>query len=110
MNREPRSSATERDRDGRDALAPKLDARPVVIERYVAVGSTSARIPISASRLPYAVPLIDARLHGDQGAPLTLTPNYSFVWDAATKTAQVYEPSGLSANVAYRLTYLVIGG
>ena len=110
MNTEPRSSRTEESRDARDALAPKLEARPVVIERYVAVGSTSARIPINCSRLPYAVPLVDARLYTDQLAPLTLTPNFSFVWDARSKTAEVYEPSGLAANTAYQLTYMVIGG
>ncbi|HYC44476.1 MAG TPA: hypothetical protein VED01_03230 [Burkholderiales bacterium] len=110
MNREPRYSATEEQRDVREALEQKLEARPVVIERYTAVGSTSAKIPLAARRFPVAVVLIDARAFFDQGAPLTLTPNYSFVWDSVSKTAQVYEPSGLVANTVYRLAYLVIGG
>jgi hypothetical protein len=97
-------------RDVRDALGEKLEARTVVVESYTAVGSTSAKIPIQANRFPVAVPLIDARSFFDQGGPLTLTPNFAFVWDSRTKTAQVYEPSGLVANTVYRLTYLVIGG
>ncbi len=110
MNREPRSSASEFDRDVRDALGVKLDARTVVIERYTADASATARIPISASQRPVAVLLVDARPYYDQGGPLAVTPNFSFVWDAGSKTAQVYQPGGLVADTVYRLTYLVIGG
>lgn len=110
MNREPRYTRTESERDMRDALATRIETRVHVIERYVAVGSATARIPIPASRLPYAVQLVDARLYFDQGGPLALTPSLSFVWDSASKTAQVYEPGGLASNTAYRLTYQVIGG
>lgn len=110
MNREPRYSSSESERDMRQALASKLDGRVVVVEPYTAVGSTSARIPISASQRPTAVVLINARPYFDQAAPLTLTPNFNFVWEAVSKTAQVFEPSGLTANTVYRLTYQVIGG
>jgi hypothetical protein len=110
MNRDPRSSATEADRDMRQALGAKLDGRVVVVDRYTAVGSTAARIPISASQRPTAVTLINARLYFDSAAPLALTPNFNFVWDAVSRTAQVYEPSGLTANTVYRLVYQVIGG
>lgn len=110
MNREPRSTRSEDMRDARDALASKLDARLVVIEKYTAQGSADARIPISASSRPAAVVLVDARLYFDQGARLALTPEFNFVWDAGSKTAQVYEPGGLAANAVYRLTYQVIGG
>lgn len=110
MTRVPRYSATEEQRDVLDALEERLEARTVVVERYSAVGSTSAKIPLNASKPPIAVVLVDARTYFDQGAPLTLTPNYAYVWDARSKTAQVYEPSGLVANTVYRLTFLVIGG
>lgn len=110
MSRDLRSSATELHRDVGEALSFKLEARTVEVAHYTAVGSTSARLPLSASNRPIAVVLVDARSYFDQGAPLTLTPNFSFVWDAASKTAQVFEPSGLTANTVYRLTYLVIGG
>lgn len=110
MSPAPRYSATEEQRDVLDALDERLLARTVVVERYSAVGDTSAKIPINASKPPIAVVLVDARAFFDQGAPLTLTPNYAHVWDARSKTAQVYEPDGLVANTVYRLTFLVIGG
>lgn len=107
---DPRFTSSERDRDALDALADKLEGRSVVVERYTAVGSTSARIPIACERLPVGVALINARLFFDQGAPLPLTPNFNFVWDSESKLARVYEPDGLTANTDYRLTFLVIGG
>jgi hypothetical protein len=110
MSREPRYGSTEEMRDIREALALKLDARLVTVEPYTAVGSTSARIALQAEQLPIAVVLVKAQLYFDIGAPLTLTPNHNFVWDAGSRTAQVYEPATLTANTVYRLTYLVIGG
>lgn len=110
MNREPRYSATEKDRDTREALAAKVEGRTVVIERYTAQGSATAKIPVNCTRRPAGVVLIDARLFFDQGGPLSLTPSFSFVWDSKSQTAQVYEPGGLASNTVYRLTYQVIGG
>lgn len=110
MSAIPRYSATESERDVREALETKLEARVVTIAPYTAVGSTSAKIALSASQLPVAVVLVGARLYFDLGATLTLTPNFNFVWDSGSQTAQVFEPSGLVANTVYHLTYLVIGG
>lgn len=106
----PRYSATERDRDSLQALSARVEGRTVPIERYTAQGSATAKIPISCTQRPAGVLLIDARLFFDQGGPLTLSPSFSFVWDSASKTAQVYEPGGMASNTVYRLTYLVIGG
>lgn len=110
MSREPRYGSTEEMRDVREALALKLDARVVTVEPYTAVGSTSARISLSSRERPVAVVLIGAALYFDLSAPLALTPNHNFLWDAGSQTAQVYEPATLTANTVYRLTYLVIGG
>ena len=110
MNREPRYGSTEQQRDVRDALAAQPSMRIVVVERYTADASPTARLPISCEKRPAAVVLVDARPYFDQGGPLPVTPNFSFVWDAASKTAQVYQPGGLTANTVYRLTYQVIGG
>ena len=110
MSRPQRSSATEDIRDVGEALAGKLDARIVLVEIYVAVGSTSARVALAAPDQPRAIVLVDARLYYDLNAPVSLTPTFGFVWDAGTQTAQVYEPSGLVANTVYQLTFLVIGG
>jgi hypothetical protein len=106
----PRHSATERDRDVREALDEAVVGRTVVIERYTAQGLASAKIPINCTQRPAGVLLIDARLFFDQGGPLVLSPSLSFVWDSASKTAQTYEPGGMASNTVYRLTYLVIGG
>jgi hypothetical protein len=110
MSRPQRSSASEDIRDVAEALAGKLDARTVVVSSYVAVGSTSARVALASPDQPLAILLIDARLYFDLNAPVTVTPSFGFVWDAGTQTAQVYEPSGLTANTVYQLTFLVIGG
>jgi len=110
MNRNPRYTASEEMRDVLDALAEKLGARIVVVQPYTAVGTTTARISLSADKLPLAVALVGARLYFDLSSPITVTPTLNFVWDAGSKTAQVYEPSGLVSNTVYQLTYLVIGG
>ena len=106
----PRYSSSERDRDVLEAFEAKLSARTIVVETYTAQGTTSGKITISCRQRPQGVLLIDARLYFDKDAPLTLAPNHSFSWDAGSNAAQVYEPSGLAPNTAYRLTYLVIGG
>jgi len=103
-----RFTHTERDRDALDALEAKLDSRLVTIERYAAQGLVTAKIPIRCERRPQAVQLVAASLYYDQSGPITLTPTYNFVWESGS--AQVYEPDGLTANVAYRLVFQVIGG
>lgn len=97
-------------RDVARALGSVLQSRLVVVERWTARATADARIPINATKRPDAVELVDARLYYDQNARLALTPSFNFVWDAGSKTAQVYEPGGLVANTVYRLTYRVIGG
>jgi hypothetical protein len=110
MTREPRYGKTEEARDTRAALAERLAARKVVIERYTAQGLATAKISVQCERFPDAVMLIGAALHNDQGGPLTLSPSFNFVWHAPSRTAQVYEPGGLVSNTAYRLIFLVVGG
>lgn len=110
MNREPRYGKAEEARDTRAALVARPEWRVVRVDRYVAQGLATARIDIQCTKFPDAVELIDARPYFDQGGPLTLSPSFSFVWDAPSKTARVYEPGGLTSNVAYRLTFRVIGG
>lgn len=110
MSTEPRFGQTEQQRDVRAALAAQPALRVVTVGQYTADASATARIPISCPTRPAAVLLIDARPFFDQGGPLPVSLNLSFVWDAGSKTAQVYQPGGLTANTVYRLTYLVIGG
>lgn len=109
-NREPRYGRSEESRDTRAALAQRLDARAVTIESYTAQGVATARVAVQCERFPVAVVLIDARRVQDKGGPLTLSPSFCFVWDAASSCALVYEPGGLVSNTAYQLTFLVVGG
>lgn len=107
---ELRFTRTERDRDALDALRSKLDSRLVTVERYHAQGATTAKIPILCAQRPQAVRLAGASLYFDQTAPVHLTPSFNFVWDSGSKTAQVYEPDGMTADALYRLIFEVIGG
>jgi len=97
----------ENARDLRDDLAALPRQRTVVVAQYTAVGSTSAKIPILATKLPAGVQLIRAAKYFEQGEPLPLTPNFNFVWDSTTQTVGVFEASGLTADVVYTFTFLV---
>jgi hypothetical protein len=97
----------ENARDLRDAFAAVPQQWTAVVEQYTAVGATSAKIPILATRLPAGVQLIRAAKYYEQGEPLPLTPNFNFVWDSTTNTLGVFEPSGLTADTVYTLTFLV---
>lgn len=107
-----RYSTTEQDRDVRQALASLITGRVVEVERYTAQGLATAKITLStgARTRPDGVMLLEAVPYFDQGAPLTLAPSFSFVWDSASQTAQMYEPGGMASNETYRLKFLVIGG
>lgn len=119
MNTEPRHTAIRADvamsarqnaenaRDLRDAIGSRPTQRVATVEPYMAVGSTSAKIPIFGSKLPAGVQLIQAAPYYDRGATLPLTPNHNFVWDSASETIGAFEPSGLVANTFYTLTFLV---
>lgn len=97
----------ENARDLRDEISAMPRQRTVYVDQYMAVGSTSAKVPIYGAKSPAGVQLIRAAKYFEQGEPLTLTPNYNFVWDSTTQTIGVFEPSGLTANVIYTLTFLV---
>jgi hypothetical protein len=100
----------ENARDLRDGLAALPNQRVVVVEQYTAVGSTSAKIPILATKLPAGVQLIRAAKYFEQGEPLALTPNFNFALDSTTQTVGVFEPSGLTADVVYTFTFLITEG
>lgn len=97
----------ENARDMRDDLASRPVQRLAVVERYTAVGSTSAKIPIFGSRLPAGVQLIRAAKYFEQNEPLALTPNFNFAMDSTSQSLGVFEPSGLTADVVYTFTFLV---
>lgn len=101
--------ASENARDTADALAAKLSAHTVTVSRYTAAGSTSAKIRIEASdKRPIAVMLAHAALVNNQSAPLGAVGTPNFVWDAITRSLDVFEPAGLVQYEVYILTFLVV--
>lgn len=97
----------ENARDLRDDLEALPKQRLVKVEQYTAVGSTSAKVPLFAAKMPAGVQLIRAAKYYEHGETLTLTPNFNFAWDSTTQTLGVFEPSGLTADTVYTLTFLV---
>ena len=112
IDAEPRAAAqqnSENARDTQQALGAKLTARTAVIARYTAAGSTSTRIPLVSPDVPFAVLLVRAADAAGLDQPLAATGNANFLWDAASRSLNVYEPGGLVAGTIYRLSYLLIG-
>jgi hypothetical protein len=101
--------ASENARDTADALAAKLSAHTVTISRYTATGSTAAKIRLEASdKRPIAVMLAHAALVSNQSATLNAVGTPNFVWDATTRSLDVFEPAGLVQYEVYTLTFLVV--
>jgi hypothetical protein len=97
----------ENARDVRDELAKQPKRRIVVVEQYTAVGASTAKVPILATKLPVGVQLIRAAEYYAQGDPCAAVGNANFVWDSTTQTVGVFEPTGLTANTVYTLTFQV---
>lgn len=92
-----------------DALSIRLIARVVPVERYSATGATTTKIKLPTRRYftAYAVLLVKASLTGDPGADLAVTGRPNFTQPDGS-TLLVCEPSGLTANNLYDLTFLVL--
>lgn len=97
----------ENARDLRDELAGQPKHRIVTVEQYTAVGAVTAKVPLLATKLPVGVELIRAAAYYAQGDQLEARGNANFVWDSTTQTVGVFEPTGLSANVVYTLTFRI---
>ena len=97
----------ENARDVRDALSRRPTQGVVVVETYTAVGSAAGKVPVPATKPPAGVQLLRAEKYFERGGSVPATGNANFVWDSASKTAGVFEPTGLTANTVYTLTFLV---
>lgn len=97
----------ENSRDVTEALGAKLNARIVTVDRYTAVGSITAKIPLAASDSPLGVQLLTCReVYGGAAAVAALnTPNFD--WQATTRAVNVFEPGGLVANTVYQLSFIL---
>jgi hypothetical protein len=77
---------------------------------YVAVGATTAEIPIKCPNgRPQGVLLINCYATSAPSSLVSAVGALNFRWDGGTMNAYVTEPSGLSANTSYGLTFLVVG-
>lgn len=94
-------------RDANGALERRVLGRVKIVQRYAATGSTSTRITLtSLDTPPYGVILARAERVDDASAVVaaTSTPGFSFI----NNTINVFEPGGLTANVYYNLTFLIL--
>jgi hypothetical protein len=94
-------------RDSNNALERRVLGRTKVVQRYAATGSTSTKIALtSLDTPPLGVTLIRAELVTDASTPVLATPTLGFTF--ANNTINVFEPSGLTANTVYNLTFLIV--
>ena len=99
----------ENARDTNEALGERIKSRIVRIGNYSATGATTTRlkIPARVGSTPIAVLLVRAYPESDPGADLTIAGRVNFTQPDAS-TLAVYEPSGLTLNTTYNLTFLVL--
>lgn len=110
IDADPRSAALQNGENARDtleALSFRPIQRAVTVPRYTAAGSTSTRIRIGAGERPLFVQLARACLAGAEDAALPAYGTPNFVWESTTKSIDVFEPTGLTANSVYLLQFLI---
>lgn len=98
---------SEFSRDANYALERRVLGRVKVVLRYAATGSTSSKITLtSLDTPPYGVIMFRAERVDDASAPVlaTSTPGFDFL----NNTINVFEPGGLTANVYYNLSFLIL--
>jgi hypothetical protein len=94
-------------RDANLALKRRVLGYTKRVERYAATGSTATKIPLTAADSPPIMVLL-GRVENvsDAAAPVTVTPIQNFYFES--NAIGVYEPSGLTLNTYYNLTFLVV--
>lgn len=107
-------------RDIEQALRQMSSLSVRVVEPYSAAGDVTVTIPVFldasqgagtrglAGNGPRAVLCTRALEIGDPGADPGAVTRVNFTWDAATGTANVFEPNGLTSGTNYRLVFLVV--
>lgn len=94
-------------RDANSALERRVLGRVKVVERYAATGSTSTKLTLtSLDAPPYGATLIKAERVDDPSAVVAAIPTLGFSF--VNNTINVFEPGGLTANVYYNLTFLIL--
>lgn len=101
------AQASENARDTNEALGRKVSGYVKAVGAYSAVGATTATIPIvAATQPPQAVLLVRAAAHYSPSVAISVTA--SLDWYYVNGQIGVYEPSGLTANTSYDLTFLIL--
>lgn len=98
----------ENARDANSALRERLAGFTYGPFHYTAFGATSNEIPIKSPDRPVAVLLVNCYALTDPTGLVGAVGALTFRWDSATNNAYVTEPYGLTANIVYALTFLVI--
>lgn len=94
-------------RDANTALGRRVLGYTKKVTGYSATGSTATRIPLTASdKRPAGIVLVDAYAVNDPGTAVTASSVPGFYYSQGA--IGVYEPSGLTLNTAYNLTFLVV--
>lgn len=95
------------------ALSERVVGHAVTVPGYRATGATTTRItlgnaapPAAPGSQPYAVLLVRIFETSDPGKDLSVTTRLNFSRDGTT--LYVFEPSGLTTNTLYDLTFLVL--
>jgi hypothetical protein len=109
INEDPKVAAKQNGENARDlneALQRKVDGYYASVTGYAAAGSGS-KISLQPGPVrPMAVLLVRACSTTDRGGDLGAVTRCNFYHDA--NGLGVFEPSGLTSNVQYDLTFLVL--
>jgi hypothetical protein len=98
----------ENARDANTAIALKINGYYVDVRHYAARGVTTSTIPLLAKydRKPRAVLLVNGYPTYDPSLSLNASTFRCFSY--ANGSINVFEPSGLTADTMYNLTFLVL--
>lgn len=111
FSRDPKVSAEQAAENARDAnlaLQGKVSGYYVQVDSYMAQGLDSATLPLrtNSTKKPVAVLCVAAQLTYDPGATVNTSTcrNFSF----SNGSINTFEPSGLTADTMYNLTFLIL--
>lgn len=96
------------------ALSERVVGQRITVTGYSATGATTTKMTLGAvsppGSTPWAVLLVRAQETSDPGKDLSVTSrvNFSQSGSGTNIILYVYEPSGLTANTKYDLSFLVI--
>ncbi len=96
------------------ALGERVVGQRLTITGYSATGATTTKMTLGAvsppGSTPWAVLLVRAQETSDPGKDLSVSTrvNFSQSGSGSSVILYVYEPSGLTANTKYDLSFLVI--